>query len=109
MRKLLIILCISLGHHLNAQETVLPDKTLSNHTSQVNQESPFKTGYYPLGFFDVDLRYLIKYNDYEGIRLGFGGITNDRLFKSLRIGGYLAGGIKDRELKYSIGGSIKLS
>lgn len=109
MRKLLIILCISLGYYLNAQETVLPSTTLSNRTVQVNQESPFKTGYYPLGFFDVDLRYLIKYNDYEGIRLGLGGITNDKLFENLRFGGYLAGGIKDRELKYSIGGSLKVS
>src|SRR5690606_5735365 len=33
-------------------------------------------GYVPLGFFDVDLRYLISFNNYEGFRLGFGGQTN---------------------------------
>lgn len=109
MRKVLIILCISLGFNLLAQETALPTKPDSTQIQRAKKESPFKTGYFSLTFFDVDLRYLIKYNDYEGIRLGFGGITNEKLFENFRVGGYFAGGIKDRGLKYSIGGSFKAS
>jgi hypothetical protein len=29
-------------------------------------------GYLPLGFFDMDLRKIISYNNYEGFRVGFG-------------------------------------
>jgi hypothetical protein len=35
-------------------------------------------GYLPLGFFDMDLRKIISYNNYEGFRVGFGVLTNDR-------------------------------
>ena len=108
MPKLLIILFISLGINLYAQESFLLTEIDTTQTKKEIRESPFKTGYYPIGFFDVDLRYLIKYNNYEGIRLGFGGITNDRLFENFEIGGYLAGGIKDQEFKYSIGGNYRI-
>ena len=69
----------------------------------------FKTGFYPVAFFDVDLRYLIKYNNYEGIRLGFGGRTNDRLLESFQLGGYVARGFKDDQYKFSLGGNVRLS
>ncbi len=71
-------------------------------------ESPFKTGFYPISFFDIDLRYLVKYNDYEGFRLGFGGFTNDKLFKKIRLGGYVAYGFKDHRYKYKIGAGIRI-
>ena len=29
-------------------------------------------GFLPIGFFDLDLRYLIKFNQYEGFRTGLG-------------------------------------
>ena len=69
----------------------------------------FNNGYYPLGFFDFDLRTLIKYNQYEGIRLGVGGITNDRLSSKFRLQGYSVYGFKDRAAKYSLGGGISLN
>lgn len=56
-------------------------------------------GYYPISFFDFDLRYLAKYNNYEGFRLGFGGITNEKLSKRFKLEGYLAYGTKDGALK----------
>ncbi|MEM7187814.1 MAG: hypothetical protein AAF466_14285 [Bacteroidota bacterium] len=81
----------------------------STQTSKpLKKESPFATGYYPLGFFNVDLRYFIKYNSYEGFRLGFGGITNERLFETFKIGGYVARGFKDDAFKYSLGGNWRL-
>lgn len=88
-----------------------PSKEVKQDTTFVSEikQSPFNTGYYPIAFFDVDLRYLIKYNNYEGIRLGFGGITNNRLFDNFRIGGYIARGFKDEDYKYSLGGSARLS
>ena len=63
----------------------------------------FINGYLPLGFFDMDLRKLFSYNNYEGFRLGFGGITNEQFSKKFRIEGYSAYGTKDGNFKYKIG------
>jgi hypothetical protein len=38
-------------------------------------------GYVPIGSFDFDLRQLISYNNFEGFRMGAGGITNEKLSK----------------------------
>lgn len=65
-------------------------------------------GYVPLGFFDVDLRYLLSYNNYEGFRFGFGGITNDRFSEKYRIDTYAAYGAKDGNFKYNIGGAARI-
>ena len=56
----------------------------------------------------MDLRHLIKYNVHEGIRLGLGGITNDKFSEIFRISGYGAYGTKDGRYKYSIGTAIRV-
>lgn len=66
-------------------------------------------GYLPVAFFDIDLRHLFSYNNYEGFRLGFGGVTNDRFSKYLKINGYTAYGTKDGTFKYSLGTAVNLS
>ncbi|MEL1241603.1 DUF5686 family protein [Flavobacterium flavipallidum] len=65
-------------------------------------------GYLPIGFFDMDLRKLFSYNNYEGFRLGLGGVTNERLSKYFRIEGYYAYGTKDGIFKGSIGAAAKI-
>lgn len=65
-------------------------------------------GYIPIGPIDLDLKKIISYNNYEGFRLGLGGITNDRFSKNFRIEGYSAYGTKDGEIKYSIGSGVLL-
>ncbi|MCH9659281.1 MAG: hypothetical protein K0U54_00055 [Bacteroidetes bacterium] len=86
-----------------------PAVVAKDSTRTAKKENPFVSGFYPIGFFDVDLRYFIKYNNYEAFRLGFGGITNDKLFENFKVGGYVAYGFKDKDLKYSIGGNIRLA
>ncbi len=66
-------------------------------------------GYYPIGIFDVDLRYFLRYNNYEGFRLGAGGITNEKLFKGFRIEGYYAYGTKDGIFKGYLANSFRLN
>lgn len=68
----------------------------------------FKVGYYPLGVFDVDLKYLVKFNDYESLRLGMGGQTNEKLSEKFRIDGYVAYGTKDKVLKHKLGIGLRL-
>ncbi|MFH6949508.1 DUF5686 family protein [Flavobacterium sp. FlaQc-51] len=65
-------------------------------------------GYVPIGPVDLDLKKIISYNNYEGFRLGLGGITNDRFSKNFRIEGYSAYGTKDGEVKYSLGTGVLL-
>lgn len=66
-------------------------------------------GYLPIGFFDMDLRKIFSYNNYEGFRLGLGGVTNDRLSKDFRIEGYYAYGTKDGMFKGSLGAALKVN
>lgn len=65
-------------------------------------------GYVPFGPFDFDLRYVLSYNNYEGFRIGIGGVTNDKLSEKYRIDSYTAYGTKDGEFKYSIGASARI-
>ncbi len=69
----------------------------------------FNIGYYPVGFFNFDLTYPIKYNNYEGFRLGLGGITNSKFSKRFRLNGYLVYGFKDAEFKYGVGGGMLIN
>jgi hypothetical protein len=66
-------------------------------------------GYLPTKYFNFDLRYLIKYNQYEGVRTGLGGITNDAFSKKYRINGYSVYGFRDHRFKYSIGLGLRIS
>lgn len=65
-------------------------------------------GYVPFGPFDFDLRYLLSYNNYEGFRIGLGGITNDKLSEKYRIESYTAYGTKDGEFKYNLGAMARI-
>ncbi|MBD0833522.1 hypothetical protein [Aestuariibaculum sediminum] len=66
-------------------------------------------GYFPTKYFNFDLRYLVKYNQYEALRTGLGGITNDALSKSFKINGYLVYGFGDDKFKYSVGGAYRVA
>ncbi|RXR24589.1 DUF5686 family protein [Flavobacterium stagni] len=65
-------------------------------------------GYLPVSFFDIDLRTLLKYNNYEGFRFGIGGVTNDKLSEKYRLGAYVAYGLKDNGWKYQLTPSLLL-
>lgn len=65
-------------------------------------------GYIPLGPFDIDLKRLVRYNNFEGFRLGLGGITNDKFSEKFRVSTYGAYGTKDGRFKYSLGAAVRL-
>lgn len=65
-------------------------------------------GFIPLGAVDLELRQLIKYNNYEGFRFGLGGVTTDVFSKIIRLNGYGAYGLKDDGFKYSIGQATRI-
>lgn len=109
MRFKLLIICLLFGFITFAQEPVIQTKQDTTATRAEKKKSPFNTGFYPIGFFDIDLKYIIKFNSYEGLRLGVGGVTNDKLSDRYKIGGYIAYGFKDRDIKFSVGNSFRVN
>lgn len=69
----------------------------------------FKVGYFPISFVDVDLKYLVKFNEYEAFRIGLGGQTNEKLSESFRVDGYLAYGTNDAVFKHKIGVGFRIN
>lgn len=67
------------------------------------------SGFLPTKYFNADLRYLIKFNQFEGVRTGVGGATNNTFSKKYQINSYVVYGFKDHRFKYSIGGSFRLA
>lgn len=61
----------------------------------------------PVSIFNIDLNRILRFNDYETARLGFGMHTNDRLSRWFSVGGYIGYGFRDKVLKY--GGDGKLN
>lgn len=109
MRKIFPLAVLLIGIAGAAQQPAIQTKKDTVSTFDEKKEHPLSTGYFPIGFFDIDLKTLIKYNNYEGFRLGIGGLTNDRLFEEYKVGGYVAYGFKDRDIKYSLGGSARVN
>ncbi|WP_339610211.1 DUF5686 family protein [uncultured Planktosalinus sp.] len=87
-------------------EEVVADKGVEKRIQRIED---FGMGFLELGFFDLDLKYLIKYNNYEGFRSGLGGVTNEKLSAYFNIGGYLVRGFKDEVFKYQLSTDITLS
>ena len=58
------------------------------------------TGKIPLGYVNVDFGKLFHYNNYEGIYLGLGLHTNQKVSKVFTVGGYWGYGFRDKSAKY---------
>jgi len=85
----------SIGEELNLDEKILLMESLLD-------------GRLPLGAIDLDIKKVLGYSNYEGIRLGAGLFTNDRITKKMNIGGYFGYGFKDKAWKYGGELDVKL-
>ena len=87
----------------------------SNH--EIKQDSIKKkalikelgNGYFPTKYINFDLRYLIKFNQYEGLRTGLGGITNNAFSDKFRLNYYTVYGFRDHRFKYSLGAGVRIA
>ncbi len=77
-----------------------------NIDAQIKLLESLTTGLIPMGPVSFELARLLRFNNYEGYRLGAGLRTNNRLSETFDIGAYYAYGFKDKHSKY--GGDIKL-
>ena len=64
------------------------------------------SGEIPIGWFSLDVSKLKRYNSFEGIYLGVGGHTNEKLFRSVSLGGFLGYGFKDKKTKQGFDVSV---
>jgi len=84
-------------------------KTARDSIRKANFLKNIGNGYLPLGKFNLDLRYLIKFNQFEGFRTGLGGTTNERFSERYRLNGYLVYGFVDKRYKFSLGGGFRVN
>lgn len=95
--------------------------TLSAQTPEKKTEKPkdslessvllkqIGNGFFPTKIWNFDLRYLVKFNQFEGFRTGLGGVTNDNFSEKFRIDSYGVYGFRDHRFKYKIGGGALLN
>ena len=113
LKHLFVVVFIVVTANSIAQTPQKEQKTIAQTERDSIKKAEFLknigNGYLPIGFFDLDLRYLIKFNQYEGFRTGLGGITNKRFSEKYRINGYTVYGFKDKRNKFSIGGGLRVN
>lgn len=67
------------------------------------------SGRVPFKFIDIDLDKIIKYDAYQGIYLGLGAHTNDKLSRAFKIGGYWGYGFKDKDTKFGADAQVTIN
>lgn len=75
---------------------------------KLNLLRSLSTGYYPLGYFDLNFNRVLDYNKYEGFRVGLGGRTSAELSTKFNVEGYGAYGFHDYAIKGSLGVNVRL-
>ncbi len=60
-------------------------------------------GKIPFGYVDIDLSKVIRYNDFEGLYLGLGLVTNHRFSDYIAFHGFWGYGFRDQWAKYGLG------
>ena len=60
-------------------------KTVNDSINKIEFSRSLMNGYLLIKYFDFDLRYLLKYNQYEGLRTGIGGVTNHKFSERYKI------------------------
>ena len=112
LKHLFVVLFLSFSTYSYAQAPILDhDESPKRERDSIKKAEFLKNignGYLPVGPFDLDLRYLIKFNQFEGFRTGLGGVTNQRFSNHYRLNGYLVYGFLDERYKYSIGGGFRV-
>ena len=80
------------------------DKILLNFT-----KSLFVDGGIPIGPFNIDLGKTINYNEYDGLMLGLGLWTNEKVIRFLSVGGFYYYSFKSEDHNYGAGLKFKIN
>ena len=77
--------------------------------NKINLARNILKGYYHTKYINFNLGKIISVNNYEGLRLGFGGETTNSFSNIFKIESYIAYGTKDKDFKYKIGAAARLN
>jgi hypothetical protein len=83
--------------------------SISNFQRLLKSGHKLYYGHVPINKFTIDLNRLLSFNEYEGIRAGFGGYTNNLFSRYLSLGAYYGYGFNDKSSKYGANASILIS
>lgn len=113
LQRLFVVFLLALATTSFAQQPKTKGKDSTEKVRDSIKKTEFlkyiSNGFLPFKYFNLDLRYLLKFNQYEGVRTGLGGVTNDRFSERYKINSYLVYGFKDDKFKYSIGGGFRVN
>lgn len=104
-----LLLIFSLSYSSAQNSTASEAQKESDSLKKQELKEYLGNGFYPTKYFNIDLRYLVKFNQYEGLRSGFGGETNSNFSNKFRVNGYVVYGFRDHNFKYSLGGGVRLA
>lgn len=85
----------------------LNPKAISTLNSLVNITESLVVGRFKVGAFYLPMEHLLRVNQYEGVRIGAGLRTNERISKRFHLEGYAAYGTRDGGFKY--GGHLQFN
>ncbi len=77
--------------------------------AQIEKLQVLLDGRFPYKWMEFPFDKVLSFNIYEGLRLGAGIETNDKLIKGVRLKGYLGYGFNDEVFKYGYGAEIMLN
>ena len=112
MRNYCVLLFLITTLNTFAQEPISSQDSTKTEQDSIKKQAFIKhigNGYFPTRYFDFDLRYLIKFNQYESFRTGLGGKTNNTFSNKFRLNTYVVYGFGDQKFKYSFGGGLRLN
>ena len=113
LQRLFVVLLFFYATNIFAQHPQTKDRDSIEQDQDSIKKAEFLknigNGFFPFNYFNADLRYLVKFNQYEGFRTGLGGVTNDRFSEKYRLNSYVVYGFKDDRIKYRIGGGFRVS
>lgn len=80
----------------------------NNLDKKIRNFIALSSGRIPIKKVDLELDKLIRYNFYEGIRLGLGAHTNSTFSRVVNFGGYFGYGFKDKGFKWGADASVRI-
>ncbi|MGB1308947.1 MAG: hypothetical protein ACPG6B_08565, partial [Oceanihabitans sp.] len=112
MKKYGFTVLLILSFLISGAQNPAPQKdSTKTKTDSIKRRALIKqlgNGYFPTKYIDIDLRYLVKYNQYEALRTGIGGRTNNTFSEKIRFNTYVVYGFRDKAHKYSFGAGVRL-
>ena len=108
-KKWFFLILLAFALSANAQTPKDSTKTVLDSLESKKLLKQIGNGFFPTKVWNFDLRYLIKFNQYEGFRTGLGGVTNEGFAKNFRIDSYVVYGFRDHTFKYKVGGGFRLN